>query len=104
MFDTGARQLGFASRSRDACGIDGLLAAPERFDGSLTASGDTLGFDSYVVDFDVELQQRLADPFPGDAGVLERVPQRRRGIQRRKHLAPRRLDVGLETFNLAVRR
>ena len=36
--------------------------------------------------------------------MLERVTQRRRGVDGREHLAPRRLDVGLEPFDLAVRR
>src|SRR6476646_2613333 len=103
MFDAGARQLRFAGRSRDACGVDGLLATSERLDGSLTVGSDALGFDPHVVDVDVELRERLADPFARDAGMLERVPQRRSRIQRRKHLATRRLDIGLESFDLAVR-
>ena len=36
--------------------------------------------------------------------VLHRVPQRRGRIDRREHLAPRRLDVGFEPFDVALQR
>ena len=57
-----------------------------------------------VVDLDVELRERLGDAVARRGRVLERVAQRRGGIDRGKHFAARRLDVGLEPFDFAVRR
>ena len=38
----------------------------------------------------------------GGRGVLHRVAQRGRGVDRREHFAARRLDVRLEPFDVAL--
>ena len=68
------------------------------------SAADPLGFDPDVAGLDVELGERLAHAIARGRGVLERVTQRRRGIDRGEHFAARRLDVGFEPFELAVRR
>ena len=52
--------------------------------------------------FHAELGELLGHALRGFLGVLDRVPQRGRHVQRRKHLRPRRLDVGLEPLDAPV--
>ena len=104
VLDAGARQFGFARGPRDARFLDRLLGPPERFGGRGPLRADAVRLEPRVVRFDVELRQRLAYTVPCGGRVLERVAQRRCGVDRREHLAPRRFDVGFEPFDLAVRR
>jgi len=63
-----------------------------------------LGFHPHIVGFDVELGERFGHAIARRRCVLQRVTQRRRRIDRRKHFAARGFDVGFETLDFAVRR
>ena len=54
--------------------------------------------------FDLERGDLVRHPRARGDGVLHGVPQGRRGVHRGEHLAARRLDVGLEPFDLALGR
>src|SRR6185436_11113247 len=104
VLDARAGQLRFARRPGDARRLDRLVRAAQAVDRRAAIRGRALGLDTEIARLDVELRQRLGDAFARRRGVLERVPQRGRGIERRKHFAARRFDVGFEAFDLAVRR
>ena len=77
-------------------------AAPPRRRRAPVAARSRL--DPQVAALDVELARaarRSACARP--RGVLHRVAQRRRGVDRREHLAARRLDVRFEPFDLPLR-
>ena len=81
-----------------------VVRSAQRLDGGARSAAARSGLDADVARLDVELGQRLAHPIARGSRVLERMAERRRRIDRREHLAARRLDVGLEAFDFAMRR
>ena len=104
MLDARAGQFGLARRPRDARGFDGFLRTPQAVGGGRTPGRHALHFDAHVAGLGLELRQRFGDPVACRRGVLQRVTQRRRRVDRRKDLAAGGFDVGFEPFDLAVRR
>ena len=97
------RQLRLAGRAFDVQGLHRpARAAQGIFRGRALISG-ALELDREVVSLHVELAELLANPGPGGGRVLHRVAERRRGVDGGIHLAARRLDVSLESFDGAVR-
>ena len=59
-------------------------------------------FDPEIAAFSLELGELLANPLLGRVGALHRMAKRGRGVDRREHLAARRLDVPLEPLDVAL--
>ena len=104
VFDARAGQLGFARQVGDARRLDGVVRAAQPLGRRLALRRHPLRSDPHIVDFDVQLGERRADPLAGGRRVFERVTQSGRRIDGGKHLAARRLDVRLESLDLAMRR
>ena len=103
VLDAGARQLRLARGHRDARRVDRLARAAQSVGACGAIGGDAFGFDPHVGGFDVELRQRLRHPIAGGCGMLDRVAQRRRRVDRRKHFASRRFDIRFEALDFAMR-
>src|SRR5439155_6759257 len=104
VLDARARELGFPRDARDPRRFERRLRAPQRFGRRRALRGDALRFDADVRRLDVELEQRFGDALARGRGVLQRVPQRGRGIDRGEYFAARRLDVRFKSLDLAVGR
>ena len=106
VLDAGARQLGLARRrARSASPRCASCARRRRFGGGRAVRARRARSRCARR----RLRRRASTAFRAtrsraDARVLERMAQRRRGIDGREHLAARRFDVRLEAFDLAVRR
>ena len=103
VLDARARQLGLARRARDPRRFDRVVRPSKAVAGRRAFRADPFGLDPDVARFDVELRQRFADAIARGRRVLERVPQRRRRVERREHLSAGRFDVGFQPFELAMR-
>ena len=103
VLDARAGELGLAGRPREARGLDGFVGAAKTRGRRRAIGFDTRRFDPDVVGLDVELRERFGDPVACGRGVLQRVTQRRRRVDGRKHFAAGRFDVGFESFDLAMR-
>ena len=104
VLDARAGQLRLARRAGDARRLDRLVrarAAPRpRLARSAPTRSDSI---AHVVALDVELASVSRHAVARGRRVLERVAQRGRRVDRGEHFAARRLDVGFEPFDLAVR-
>ena len=100
MLAAAAGQLGFARRplDRDA---SSARCARRRPSAAAARSASTFSRSTAkIVLLDIELAERLAHALVLRRGVLHRVAQRRRGVERGEHLAAGGLDVAFEPFDL----
>ncbi len=103
VLDSRAGQLRFAGRARNARLLQRRLRAAQLAGGGAAIGVGAIALHLDVVRFHLQLRQRLGHALARRRGMLERVAQRRRRIDRREHLAARRFDVGLEPLDLAKR-
>ena len=89
--------------ARGARGAQGGLHTRERSLGRLAGGAQRFAFTGEVGLLHVEARERLGHPFACRFGALDRVPQRRGRVDRRKDLLPGSFDVALEAFQIASR-
>ena len=104
MLDPRARQFRLTRGPRDLRRFDRVVRALQSVGGRRFLRRGPLGLDPRIVALDGELRERVGDLVPRDSRVLQGVPERRRGVDGREHLAARRFDVGLQPLDFAVRR
>ncbi len=103
MLGSGRGQLGLVNRPLKPDVLERLVGARQCLAAGNALRVHLLHVQAKIGLFDVQFAKRLADALALRRGMLHRVAQRRRGIQRGKHLATRRLDVAFESFDLLLR-
>ena len=72
------------------------MRTPERIGGDRAFGLDAINVPAKIVPFHRQLRQRLSHAIALRGGMLHRVTQRRRRVQRREHFPACGLDVALE--------
>ena len=97
-----ADELRLARQAIDVQDVHRRTRPVERTGSGRALGGGTLGLDAEVVIFDFEGGNLLGHAHAGGNGVLHCVAESGGGVDGGKHLAARRLDVGLEALDLAL--
>ena len=100
--DASARQLRLSRRLRVQRSLRRIFRPAQPVGGCSPIALEPLLLHPDLGLFHGELRELIGHALRGFLGVLNRMPQRRRDIQRRKDLGSRGLDVGFEPFDAAV--
>ena len=102
VLDACAGEFRLAGRTRDSGAIECLVRATQSVGCGRPIGFEPIELDAHILDFDLQLGQRLEDAIALRRGALERVTQGRRAVDRREHFAARGFDVSLEPLYLAM--